>query len=289
MRLCALYRIAAFIALGLSACSGENTSPDRQSPITFENIVGKRYLLTRVSGKRIPAVYYASPDGSFNAWVDSAWITFQSDTIVTIYMFRPVSYNVRDTVSPGNANGQVYSGRYTVSGDTIVTYTNGGPDTATLLPHGGVVINMASHYPDETVPLGTWTFNKEVPAHNPLPHIYNLSHDTVAMGSSDFSLEINGFGFVQGLVVKFGAYYYSPRFFINPTKLKITVPSEALYQAGIIGVTITNPSPGGGTSNIATVTVVGPTPVVTGISPTSVDGPEISCLRTDEFLPVTDE
>ena len=51
--------------------------------------------------------------------------------------------------------------------------------------------------------------------------------------------------------------------------LTITVPSAQLTTAGTVNVTVTNPSPGGGTTSFQSFAVNNPVPAITTIAPTS--------------------
>src|SRR5215472_722192 len=96
-------------------------------------------------------------------------------------------------------------------------------------------------------------------AQNPVPFINQpLVPDTVKPGSPGFTLTVNGTGFVSGAVVRWNG---SPRAttFVNSSRLKATVLSSDVARAGAGSVTVINPSPGGGTSNVIFFDVSAPT------------------------------
>jgi hypothetical protein len=216
-------------------------------------MVGQRYLLTQVSGNKLPTRYYRSPSQDFDVWVDSAWVTFQPDNTVVLHMYRRMT-NYGDTSGSNGSTGQGFSGNYTVSRGTIVTYANGGPDTATFIPGGGIEIPWASHYPDEIIPLGRWLFNKRGRTHNPLPSIRRLSPDTVSLNASEFELTLEGYGFLPGTYVYVGGMHLLP-FEQSLTRARVRVPLT-FVQAGDLNVRVSNPAPGGGSSSVAVVTVL---------------------------------
>ena len=49
----------------------------------------------------------------------------------------------------------------------------------------------------------------------------------------------------------------APDGYLSPTQLQITVPRSDIAAAGVVNVTVANPSPGGGTSNALPFTITG--------------------------------
>ena len=111
---------------------------------------------------------------------------------------------------------------------------------------------------------------------NPAPLISQpLVPDAVPVGGSDFPLTVNGSGFVSSSVVHWNGTALTTTF-VSFDQLTATVPATDISGAGTSSVTVTNPTPGGGTSNVAFFTVTGPTnsvslallpPVGVGITP----------------------
>lgn len=89
-------------------------------------------------------------------------------------------------------------------------------------------------------------------AANPLPLIYQpLSPDAVAIGGAGFTgtLTVNGTGFVSGAVVHWNGIARATKF-VNQSKLTATVLAADTANANTASVTVVNPAPGGGTSNV---------------------------------------
>ena|ERR1700752_2661188 len=90
---------------------------------------------------------------------------------------------------------------------------------------------------------------------NPSPQITSISPTTALAGGASFTLTINGSNFVAASIVSFDGAASSTTF-VSPTQLTTNISSNAIYETPrSIGVTVTNPAPGGGTSNAVTFTL----------------------------------
>jgi hypothetical protein len=95
-------------------------------------------------------------------------------------------------------------------------------------------------------------------ANNPVPSISNISPSSVFSGGGDFTLTINGSGFITSSVVNVSVGNSSgprPTTFVSPSQLTVQITSSDIANSGQIGISVTNPKPGGGTSNSATLNV----------------------------------
>ena len=92
-------------------------------------------------------------------------------------------------------------------------------------------------------------------AQAPVPLINQpLVPDAVAPGGGGFTLTINGTGFVSKSVVTWNGRALATTF-VNSLQLRAAVPAADIATAGTAWVTVVNPAPGGGTSNLAFFTV----------------------------------
>jgi len=105
---------------------------------------------------------------------------------------------------------------------------------------------------------------------SPLPAITAMSPTSVAAGSGELILSVSGTGFINGSVVNFGGHSQATSFVDEYFLIAVVLPT-ALDTAGDFNVTVTNPAPGGGTSNALTFKVTGtnPVPTVTTLQPAS--------------------
>jgi FG-GAP-like repeat/Cep192 domain 4/Abnormal spindle-like microcephaly-assoc'd, ASPM-SPD-2-Hydin/FG-GAP repeat len=93
---------------------------------------------------------------------------------------------------------------------------------------------------------------------NPVPFVNQpLVPDATAPGGPDFTLTVNGTGFVPGSVVNWNATALATRF-VSGSQLTATVPAANIAGPRTASVTVVNPAPGGGTSNVAFFVVTAP-------------------------------
>ena len=93
-------------------------------------------------------------------------------------------------------------------------------------------------------------FNAMVWAQNPVPLVNQpLVPDASAPGGPTFTLTVNGTGFVSGSVVKWNGSARATTF-ASTSQLKATIEAADIATAGTSSVTVVNPGPGGGTSNV---------------------------------------
>ncbi|MGA7697089.1 MAG: FG-GAP-like repeat-containing protein [Candidatus Sulfotelmatobacter sp.] len=136
-------------------------------------------------------------------------------------------------------------------------------------------------------------------AQNPIPFIdLPLVPDAVAPGGPQFTLTVNGAGFVSSSVVRWNGSPLASRF-VSSSQLTAIVPAADITTASTARVTVVNPALGGGTSNVASFTVTANegnavgfsqvNPVVTDPAPSMVVGdfngdgiPDLAVLDNDE-------
>jgi YVTN family beta-propeller protein len=83
---------------------------------------------------------------------------------------------------------------------------------------------------------------------NPSPTITTVSPNSTVAGGAAFTLTIHGTNFVAGSMVNFGGSAPAATF-VNSTQLSVAIPATTIASTGAPVVTVTNPAPGGGTSN----------------------------------------
>jgi FG-GAP-like repeat len=85
---------------------------------------------------------------------------------------------------------------------------------------------------------------------NPVPLVNQpLVPTTVAPGSANFTLTVNGSGFVSGAVVNWNGTGL-PTTFVGHSRLTAKVSATNVAKPSTAWITVLNPPPGGGTSNV---------------------------------------
>jgi trimeric autotransporter adhesin len=93
-----------------------------------------------------------------------------------------------------------------------------------------------------TVPTGPTT-----PPPNPLPSLNSIVPASAPVGSSAITIAVGGAGFVSSSVIQWNGSSLTTTY-VTSTALAAQVSSTDLQTAGTTTVTVTTPSPGGGTS-----------------------------------------
>ncbi len=100
-------------------------------------------------------------------------------------------------------------------------------------------------------------------AGNPVPLLnLPLLPTAVAPGASGFILSVSGTGFVSGATIDFNHIPLATTF-VDSSHLTAMVPAADVANAGTAAVTVVNPGPGGGASNVAYLPVATPESTVT--------------------------
>jgi hypothetical protein len=100
--------------------------------------------------------------------------------------------------------------------------------------------------------------NQFILASNPVPLLNQpLVPTSIAPGSPQFTLTVNGTGFVPASVVNWNGSLRATTF-VNNSQLQAVILSSDIAEAGTALVTVKNPSPGGGNSNTEFLLITNP-------------------------------
>jgi hypothetical protein len=143
------------------------------------------------------------------------------------------------------------------SGSTVINFGN--------TPIFREIVSVAATELDGTYVPTTLNI---VPPSNPVPAITTLNPTAAAVGGSAFPMTVNGSNFISGSVVKWNGVD-RPTTLVNATQLTAQIPASDIQAAGIIAITVVNPAPAGGVSNIVNFPVNNPSPSASGLSPSS--------------------
>jgi len=135
---------------------------------------------------------------------------------------------------------------------------------ADLLVAGSVDVTVLNPAPGGGISdYLTFTINEIIP--NPLPTITNLNPLSVTAGTTNFQLSVNGDGFINTSVVRLNGFDLVTTF-ISELELQASVPDTELQTESSVPITVSNPSPGGGESNVVQFTIDAPTTTNPGFS-----------------------
>ena len=122
-----------------------------------------------------------------------------------------------------------------------------------------------------------WTIPPANPAPNPVPVITSVSPTTIPFGAGSTTVNINGTGFVPASKVtslsQFGLGNQPlPTVFQSSSLLQVNLQSANTTQpvGSTVPIQVTNPAPGGGSSQTFSVAILGGTAEITSISPSTV-------------------
>jgi hypothetical protein len=91
---------------------------------------------------------------------------------------------------------------------------------------------------------------------NPVPVLNSISPGSVTAGAPNFTLTLTGTNFVQSATIQINGTTVQPTLYPTATTATVIVPASAVSSLGDVSVTITNPTPGGGTSAAQTLHVI---------------------------------
>jgi hypothetical protein len=104
---------------------------------------------------------------------------------------------------------------------------------------------------------------------NPVPTISGLDPSVAMAGTPAFTLTVNGTNFVASSVVRWNGTARVTTY-VSATQLRAAISAVDIAVAGTATVTVVTPSPGGGTSNAQSLSILNPVPTITSLSPPSV-------------------
>ncbi|MGA2632668.1 MAG: glycoside hydrolase domain-containing protein [Terracidiphilus sp.] len=144
------------------------------------------------------------------------------------------------TISDATVGATVY---YTTDGSAPTTnsmiYSSPIPVPASMLIQALSADNGAN---SSTVSSAAYTIN------NPAPVVSNLSPAIASAGGAAFSVTVNGSAYIPSSTVYWGSSALATTY-VSATELTAQVTAANIASAGITGVTVQSPAPGGGTSN----------------------------------------
>lgn len=150
------------------------------------------------------------------------------------------------------------------------TYTSSSALSAAVsanLTATGVIANITVTNPDSQASTGGAT-SQQVSVTNPAPTLSAVSPQSLYAGSPDTTFTFTGTNFNASSVVIAGTTALTTTF-ASATQVTAVVPAAILAPVGTLSLTVSNPAPGGGTSQSISVTLRQPPAKLAALSPSS--------------------
>jgi hypothetical protein len=231
-----------------------------------------RYGMWGQASTGISSYFDAQHFGDNNLYI--GWYFLGIDTRVVVAASSAMTQNAWNhydfTWTSGAPSKLYWNGSLVATGSTNTTVGNvGTPLFIGTQPLGGGVGSaaiteefeisntersagwIATEYANQSSPSTFYTIGNES---NPVPTTTSLSPTSTAAGGSDFTLTVNGTNFIASSSVLWNG---SPRAttYVSSASLTATILAADITTAGTSSVTVSNPAPGGGTSNAQTFTI----------------------------------
>ncbi|MBS1811226.1 MAG: hypothetical protein JST84_23890 [Acidobacteria bacterium] len=170
-----------------------------------------------------------------------------------------------DSVNVTAGTGCVWTA---VSNDSWLTISSGNNGTG----NGTVAIEVAANpgaARTGTLTIAAITYTVNQASANPAPTLTSLNPNAVTVGSAAFTLTVNGTNFSAASVVNWNGNARTTTF-VNTTQLQAAITAADVASTGTANVTVTNPAPGGGTSDTLNFSINNPAPTLTSLNPAAV-------------------
>ncbi|MET4107575.1 FG-GAP-like repeat-containing protein [Hymenobacter sp. UYP22] len=240
-------------------------------------------LALAVSGPRIYAAGYVTPAATFGSFT----LINPANTLINFLgrVDEPLPVITSFTPTSGYEGTNVTLNGTNLAGTTLITFAGSSNNTVST----DFVVNAAgTQITDIYVPAGAQTgpirvttaggtatstdvFTVTPAVPNPVPTMTALSPATAPGGSGPLVLTVNGVNFAARAFIQFNGVTL-PTTRVSSSELTAQVPASALAAPGTYSVTVTNPTPGGGTSAPLPFLVTVPVPPVV-LTFTPVTGP----------------
>jgi len=122
---------------------------------------------------------------------------------------------------------------------------------------GGYAVTVANPPPEAGTSQAVSFTVQSTSTQNPQPSISSLSPTSATAGSEPITVTINGSGFIATSSVTFNGVSHTASL-LNANQLTITLSASDLAAPGTFSVVVTNPQPGGGSSQPASFVVQSP-------------------------------
>jgi hypothetical protein len=242
---------------------------------------GANRSTTFVSGTQLTATLTASDTstaGSLSITVTTPGSGTSTSLVFTVTV--TVQPPTLSSISPSTANAGGPAFTLTANGSNFVNgsvvQVNGSNRTTTFVSSTQLTAAIPASDIASTGSLTIGVINPDGSAsatlslavNNPQPSLASISPASATAGSPGFTMTLNGSNFVSGSVVQVNGANRTTTF-MSSTQLTAAIPASDLAVGALLSVTVSTPTPGGGTSSAVTFTVNNPVPSISSISPST--------------------
>jgi len=126
----------------------------------------------------------------------------------------------------------------------ILSFSFTSPVSANFLQAGSGIISIPSPN-NNVIPTPVYP----VVDNNPSPVIYSINPNVTSVGDADITMTVTGADFISTSSVQWNGAYM-PTSYVDQNHLTVALTSSSTDTAGSYSITVFNPAPGGGVSNI---------------------------------------
>ncbi len=214
-------------------------------------------------------VFNPAVGGGLSAELDFTII--QTNPFPTLTSINPAPVIVGGAAFTVMVNGTNFVGASKVrlnGADRVTTFVSGTQLNAAITAADIANVGTADITVFSPTPGGGTTNTIPLAIQNPAPVLTTLNPASLLVGANTLTLNLTGSSFRPNSVVRVnGADRVTT--FVSGTQLSATLFAADVAAAGILKITVFTPTPGGGLSSEASLTVNNPVPVIASLNPTS--------------------
>ena len=210
---------------------------------------------------QLPATVTTGSSFPYQVQVKNLGTSAASGVVLATTMPAALLYG-SSSVSQGNCNGAgiLYCDLGSIANGATATLTVTATPSASGPVQVSATVDSQTYDPVASNNSVTSTTMAAGSLYSPVPAVTSLSPNAIATASASTTLTVNGSGFNSGSMVNWNGSAL-PTTLVGAGQLTATVDSSLLTQIGWATVSVTNASPGGGTSSNLTVSVYSLLPV----------------------------
>ncbi len=248
----------------------------------------------------VPATLLTTP-GSFNVRVRTSVLGNVLSNALPFVVTNPTP--TLSSISPTIVQAGLVSANVTLTGTNFVPTTvarfQGTALSTTFVSSTTLTAALASTHlatsgtfsitAQSPAPGGGTTGSRSLTVQAPTPILSQISPNSALVGSGPAFLVVTGVGLLSNAVVRWNGANL-PTIHLSSNMLNATVAANLLTSAGTANVTVFVPSPGGGTTQPRTFTILNPQPTVSALTPASLPlltAPTMVTLQGSGFVPTS--